>query len=59
MVDGSLETIELQNTITKQQQETMHDLFKAMQGVSELLVTAEKIAKGHLNESGTPGIAQF
>jgi len=58
MFAGILETIELQNTITKQQQESMHHLFKAMQGVTELLVIAEKIAKGHL-EFGTPGIAQF
>jgi|LauGreDrversion2_3_1035106.scaffolds.fasta_scaffold49129_2 hypothetical protein len=59
MFAGILETIDLQNTITKQQQESMHDLFQAMQGVNELLATAEKIAKGHLNEFGTPGVEPF
>jgi hypothetical protein len=54
-----LETMDLQHTMMKKQQENIYDLSKAVQDINELVITAEEISRGHLNEFGTPGIAPF
>ena len=54
-----LETMDLQHKMMKQQQENIYDLSKAVQDINELVVTADEISRGQLNEFGTPGIAPF
>ena len=56
MFFGILETIDRQNTMMKQQARNIEDITEAVQGINDLMATAQEIALGNIDEADTPGI---